>query len=118
MREAIRGHLLPPSGDNHATAYKVHFSDPEISKARHYPPLAKTPDREQATRLEILRRRVMEYWVEMAERIMQQQTVSLPDPSKKELLHILLEPSIERYGSLRSTFDLGPDRLVETSPCC
>ena len=63
MREAAKCHLLP-SRDDHAAAHKVRFGDPEISEARLYPPLAEPPDKEQATQLEILRRRVMEYWVD------------------------------------------------------
>ena len=38
--------------------------DPAISEARLYPPLAEPPGQAQATQLEILRRRVMEYWVD------------------------------------------------------
>ncbi len=34
------------------------------SKARLYPPLAEAPDQEQTSQLEILRDRVMEYWVD------------------------------------------------------
>jgi internalin A len=49
MRDAVRGRLLPSEGD-HAVPSK-----------RYYPPLAKSPAREQATQLEILRRRVVEY---------------------------------------------------------
>src|SRR5271166_3095644 len=35
-----------------------------IPKTRLYPPLAEEPDKEQAAQLEILRRRVKEYWVD------------------------------------------------------
>ena len=42
----------------------MHPDGPEIANARLYPPLAEAPDREQAIQLEILRRRVMEYWVD------------------------------------------------------
>jgi DNA polymerase III delta prime subunit len=50
--ETVKGHLLPPGGDD------------QIAKKRLYPPLAQPPDPEQAAQLEILRLRVMEYWVE------------------------------------------------------
>jgi hypothetical protein len=50
---------LLPSGDERAVAQKVPSSD-----SRLYPPLAKEPDKEQANQLEILQRRVMEYWVD------------------------------------------------------
>ena len=55
---------LFPSRDDHTAAYKVPFGDRKISKARLYPPISKSPDQEQATQLEILRRRVTEYWVD------------------------------------------------------
>jgi hypothetical protein len=35
-----------------------------FSESRHHPPLAQTPDQDQAAQLGILRRRVKEYWVE------------------------------------------------------
>jgi hypothetical protein len=54
MQEAIKGHLLPSPGDR----------APAISQARFYPALAEPPPREQATQLEILRRKVLKYWVE------------------------------------------------------
>jgi TIR domain len=57
MREAAKSHLLP-SRDEHAMAHKA------VSEARLYPPLAEPPDQEQASQLEILRGRVMEYWVD------------------------------------------------------
>ena len=60
MREAAKCHLLPRR-DDHAA---VQIGRTEISEARLYPPLAEPPDQEQATQLEILRRRVMEYWVD------------------------------------------------------
>ena len=60
MREAAKCHLLPRR-DDHAA---VQIGRTEISEARLYPPLAEPPDKEQATQLEILRRRVMEYWVD------------------------------------------------------
>jgi NACHT domain len=63
MQDAAKCHLLP-SRDDHAAAHKVRFGDPEISEARLYPPLAEPPDQEQATQLESLRRKVMEYWVD------------------------------------------------------
>jgi hypothetical protein len=63
MQEAARGRLLP-SGNDHVRVQKVSFGDRESSKARHSPPLAKAPDPEQATQLEILRRRVAEYWID------------------------------------------------------
>jgi type IV secretory pathway ATPase VirB11/archaellum biosynthesis ATPase len=52
------------SGDGRAAAYKTRFGGPEVSGARLYPPLCEPPDKEQASQLEILRRRVMEYWVD------------------------------------------------------
>jgi hypothetical protein len=52
MRDAVRGRILRPSGDD------------QIAKKRLYPPLAQPPDPKQAAQLEILRGRVMEYWVE------------------------------------------------------
>ena len=63
MREAANWRLLP-SRDDHAAVYKVRFGASENSDARLYPPLAEPPDRQQANHLEILRRRVMEYWVD------------------------------------------------------
>jgi TIR domain/NACHT domain len=63
MRDAVKGHLFP-GGDDRAAASKGRFGDLEISKARYYPPLTKPPDPEQAVQLEILRRRVKEYWVD------------------------------------------------------
>jgi hypothetical protein len=61
--ETAKGHLLP-SREGRTAASENRFGDLEIFQARLYPPLAEPPDREQATQLEILRRRVMEYWVE------------------------------------------------------
>jgi hypothetical protein len=58
MREAAKIQLLP-SGDEHAATPKVRSGD-----SRLYPPLTQPPDPEQATQLEILRRRVKEYWVD------------------------------------------------------
>ena len=63
MRETDKCPLLP-GRDQHAAASNLRFGDPEISDARLYPPLAEPPDRENANQLEILRRRVMEYWVD------------------------------------------------------
>jgi hypothetical protein len=63
MRQAAKCHPLPSRAD-HAPAHKVPFAEREISKARLYPPLDEPPDKEQARQLEILRRRVMEYWVD------------------------------------------------------
>ena len=60
MREAAKCHLLPRR-DNHAA---VQIGRTEFSEARLYPPLTEPPDQEQATQLEILRRKVMEYWVD------------------------------------------------------
>jgi hypothetical protein len=60
MREAGKSHLLP-SRDGHAGVYKEGFAYPE---ARLYPPLAESPNQGQAAQLEILRRRVKEYWVD------------------------------------------------------
>ena len=54
MRDAAKCPLFP-SRDDHA---------PKLSKTRLYPPLAEPPDKKQAAQLEILRGRVMEYWVE------------------------------------------------------
>lgn len=62
LRDVVKGHLLP-SQEGRAPASKRRFGDPEI-QVRLYPPLADLPDREHATQLEILRRRVVEYWVE------------------------------------------------------
>jgi hypothetical protein len=59
MRDAVKLQLLPRR-DQYTPAY----SALEVSKARVYPPLVKPPDPEQATQLEILRRRVKEYWVD------------------------------------------------------
>jgi hypothetical protein len=42
IREAVQGRLLPPSGDDHARAHKVRFSDLELSQARLYPPLTES----------------------------------------------------------------------------
>jgi hypothetical protein len=36
----------------------------KFSESRYYPPLAQAPDQEQAIQLNILRQRVMEYWVD------------------------------------------------------
>jgi TIR domain len=55
---------LLPSGDEHAATHKVVSVDLKISDARLYPPLAEPPNRDQAAQLEILRGRVMEYWVD------------------------------------------------------
>jgi len=56
MRDAAKSkYPLLPSRDDHT---------PKISKARLYPPLAEPPDKRQAAQLEILRARVMEYWVD------------------------------------------------------
>jgi hypothetical protein len=37
---------------------------PRFSESRYYPPLAQAPDQEQAIQLNILRKRVLEYWVD------------------------------------------------------
>jgi len=50
---------LIPSRDERAVTHKVSSGD-----SRLYPPLLKLPDPEQAAQLEILRRRVKEYWVD------------------------------------------------------
>jgi hypothetical protein len=60
MREAAKWNLLPRRDDHVA----VRSRDAEISEARLYPPLAEPPGQAQANQLEILRRRVMEYWVD------------------------------------------------------
>jgi hypothetical protein len=58
MQEAAKSRLIR---DNDGQAK----SDKVISEARLYPPLAEPPpDQEQASQLEILRSRVMEYWVD------------------------------------------------------
>jgi len=57
-REAAKCQLLP-NGNEHAAVQKVRSGD-----SRQYPPLAEGPDKEQKTQLEILRRRVKEYWVD------------------------------------------------------
>jgi hypothetical protein len=57
MREAAKSYLLP-SKDKHTAAQKA------VSEARLYLPIAEALDREQASQLKILRRRVMEYWVD------------------------------------------------------
>jgi hypothetical protein len=62
MREATKCHLLP-TRDEHAA---VRFDRTEISEARLYPPLAEPPGQQDAAQLEILRRRVREYWVDGA----------------------------------------------------
>jgi hypothetical protein len=49
---------LVPSGKDYA-APRVRFSE-----SRYYPPLAQAPDQEQAIQLNILRKRVTEYWVD------------------------------------------------------
>jgi hypothetical protein len=58
MLEATKSHLLPRR-DEQAVTYNV-----RVSEARLYPPLAEPPDPDNATQLNILRRRVMEYWVD------------------------------------------------------
>jgi eukaryotic-like serine/threonine-protein kinase len=57
MQEAARLQLLPKKDGEAAT-------HSQISKARLYPPLTDSPNRDQAVQLEILRRRVKEYWVD------------------------------------------------------
>jgi hypothetical protein len=56
MREAAKIQLLPKK-DGHAETYSH-------SKTRLYPPLPDSPNQDQAAQLEILRRRVKEYWVD------------------------------------------------------
>jgi hypothetical protein len=70
IQGAFKGDLLPNRGNR----------APASSEARLYPPLDEPPDREQATQLEILRRRVMEYWVDgvLSESLKNQPQISLP----------------------------------------
>jgi TIR domain len=53
----VKESLIPGKEDN--TAPRIRFSE-----SRYYPPLARAPDQEQAIQLNILRKRVMEYWVD------------------------------------------------------
>jgi hypothetical protein len=61
--ETVKGHLLL-SREDRTPASKGRSGGAEIAEARLYPPLAEPPARGQATQLEILRRKVVEYWVE------------------------------------------------------
>jgi TIR domain len=61
--EGAKGQLVL-GRDDQAGMQKVRFADRESFKGRLYPPLAEEPDKEQATQLEILRRRVKKYWVD------------------------------------------------------
>jgi hypothetical protein len=58
MLEATKSHPLPRR-DEQVVTYNV-----RVSEARLYPSLAEPPDADNATQLNILRRRVMEYWVD------------------------------------------------------
>jgi DNA polymerase III delta prime subunit/MFS family permease len=55
---------LLPSRDEDAASHKVRFGDSQATKERYRSRLAQPPDQEQAEQLEILRRRVKEYWVD------------------------------------------------------
>jgi hypothetical protein len=57
MQDAAECHLLP----NNVGAPTP---QPTVSDTRHYPDLAHPPEDEQATQLQVLRRRVKEYWVD------------------------------------------------------
>ena len=57
MREAAKSRLIPNRDEQVR-------SDNVISEARLFPPLAEPPDPDNATQLNILRRRVKEYWVD------------------------------------------------------
>jgi hypothetical protein len=68
QKPATRGEwgkfTLLRSGDDRAATHKVGSVDLKVSDSRLYPPLAKRPNQDQVAQLEILRRRVMEYWVD------------------------------------------------------
>jgi hypothetical protein len=55
--------VLPSKGCQFETS-KAHFGDQGVSKSRLYPPLDEPPNQENRTQFEILRRRVIEYWVD------------------------------------------------------
>ena len=63
MRDAAKFSLLPNEEDS-GVAHKAQFGGVEISGRRLYPPLSQSPNADQAAHLEILRRRVKEYWVD------------------------------------------------------
>jgi hypothetical protein len=63
MRDAAEFSFLPNREDG-GVAHKAPFGGLEISKRRLYPPLSESPNADQAAHLEILRRRVKEYWVD------------------------------------------------------
>jgi eukaryotic-like serine/threonine-protein kinase len=63
MVEAAEVQLLASNGYQVGTS-TAHFGDRKVAKPKLYPPLAKPPNQEQAVQLEILRRRVLEYWVD------------------------------------------------------
>jgi hypothetical protein len=56
--KSIPAEPLVPSGKDYAAPR------PRFSESRYYPPLAQAPDQEEAVQLNILRKRVTEYWVD------------------------------------------------------
>jgi hypothetical protein len=59
----VKRNLLPSIAEQ-SEAYKLRFGGSEISKKRLCPPLTELPDERQAVQLEILRGRVLDYWVD------------------------------------------------------
>ena len=68
QKPAAQGELgnfnLLPSGNAEAKTHEPRSVSPKASEARLYPPLGQTPEQDLAAQLEILRRRVKEFWVD------------------------------------------------------